>query len=243
MERERIKRKAALRRPFLFVTVLLLVSVILACNAGPVYAKSKKKKKTKYKYTVTLAHAKNDERGKGSWASVGSKPGDQTKKEVCMEPYGYYSGWTWSWVARPKSRAAAKIIASQAIKGCKNNKIGYGKGEPSLQTEAEKVNFKLDKIKKKCYTDCFQFAGVCCQAAGITASPIYLDDPADAEYEIEYDGEKIQHSYDVFDILKDKAHRKKIKPQNLKVGDILVKLGKKKRHVAVVCKVKKTRIR
>lgn len=230
------------RRPAFFAMLMLFSAVIAISTAGPVYAK---KKKVKYKYTVTLAHAKNDEKGRSSSNSVGAKPGDQTKREVSMDSLGYYGGW--SWVARPKSSKAAKIIAQQAIAGCKNNKIGYGKGEPSLATEAELVKYNLKKIDKKVNTDCFMFVHTCCAAAGIEASPIHLDDPAQAEeekaYYAEWGEEPPQHSYDVFTILKDKAHRNRIKPENLKVGDILVKMKKKSRHAAIVCKIKKKKIR
>ena len=244
MKKIRNQIAAVSARKGVFLAMIMLFSTVIAIStAGPVYAK--KKKKVKYKYTVTIAHAKNDERGKGSWDSKGSKPGDQTKKEVCMEPLGYYN--SWSYVARPKSRKAAKTIAKQAIAGCKNNKIGYGKGDPSLSTAAEAVKYNLKNIKKKVYTDCFLFVEVCCNAAGIVASPIYLDDPAQAEEEkaeyAEWGEEPPQRSYDVFDVLKDKAHRKKIKPENLKVGDILVRKTKKHRHAAIVCKIKKKKIR
>lgn len=227
------------RRPAFFAMLMLFSAVIAISTAGPAYAK--KKKKAKYRYTVTIAHAKNDEKGRSSSRSWGSKAGDQ-KREVSMDPLGYYNHW--SYVARPKSRDAAKIIAKQAIAGCKNKKIGYGKDEPSLYDEAEKVNFNLKKIKKGVYTDCFMFVHTCCAAAGIFASPINLDDPAKAEemkaLYAEWGEEPPQYSYDVFTVLKDKAHRKKIKPENLKVGDILVR--KNPKHAAIVCKVKKKKI-
>lgn len=232
-------RVQSCRTPLMLTVILLLVGVLAISASSPAYAKSKKKKKkTKYTYEVTLAHAKNDEKGRFSWASYGAKPGDQRGNEVAMDSYYSYSGWTY--VARPKSAAAAKIIAKQAIKGCKNNKIGYGKDGLQLYDEAEKVGFQLNKIKVKVHTDCYQFIHTCCAAAGITASPIYLTLEMDYEEWYEDDDGPPQFSDQVFTIYRDKAHRKQAKM--LKVGDILVRQGKKQ-HAAIVCKIKKKKVK
>ena len=174
-------RVQSCRWPVFLTVVLLLVAAIAVSASSPVYAKSKKKKKkAKVTYQVTLAHAKNDEKGRFSSASYGAKPGDQKGNEVAMDSYFSYSGWTY--VARPKNPAAAKIIAQQAINGCKNNNIGYGKDGIQLYDAAEMVNFQLNNIQVKVHTDCYQFVHTCCAAAGITASPIFLDVEGDTEY-------------------------------------------------------------
>ena len=216
-----LKTKNTMKRQFMAMMVLAAMTAVLA--AGPAWAKKKK-----VTYQVTLAHAKNDERGRASYDSYGAKPGDQKGNEVAMDSYFSYSGWTY--VARPKNAAAAKAIAKQAINGCKNNKIGYGKDGLQLYDAAEEVGFKLKNIKKKCHTDCFQFVATCCAAAGLHTDPIYAGREEDYKEEEDFD-----NPYTEFIIFRDKAHRRTA--SLLKVGDILVREGRN--HAAIVCKIKK----
>lgn len=206
------------RRKTVLAVIMLLVMGILLCSAGSVYAKSKKKKK-KVVVKVTIGHATIGEKGK----SRGTTPGDQTGKEVCLSGYTYSKGsWSgWTFVARPNDPAAAKRIATEAIKGTKNKNIGYGKDEPQLYDVAEEVGFDLSKVATPCCCDCFGFAQTCGAAAGLEVWPYDL--PYDPAFTVFYDPEYTT------------------KPDNLKVGDILVTLTNSKRHVAIVCKVKKVK--
>ena len=209
--------------PFL---VMLLTMVFILGAAGPVWAKSKKKKSVSFP-PVALAHAKNDEKGRASSASMGAKPGDQRGNEVAVDSYYSYSGWTY--VARAKDPIKAKIIANQAIAGCKNDKIGYGQDGPQLVEVAESVGYQLGSIQQACNVDCLDFVRTCCKAAGLETSPIHVGK--------EEDYDEYYNPYTEYEIFRDKAHRKS--PKLLKVGDILVREGRK--HAAILVKNKKSK--
>ena len=112
--------------------------------------------------TVKLAAAHIDERGK----ATGGKAGDQTGKEVCIRTYYVHSkGWR---VLRPKSAAAADMIAQDAQAACDNPHIGYDQDQrESLYAAAEPYGFNCAKVKTNCETDCSALVRVCCAYAGI----------------------------------------------------------------------------
>ena len=112
--------------------------------------------------TVKLAAAHIDERGK----ATGGKAGDQTGKEVCVRTYYVHSkGWR---VLRPKSAAAADMIAQDAQAACDNPHIGYDQDQrESLYAAAEPYGFNCAKVKTNCETDCSALVRVCCAYAGI----------------------------------------------------------------------------
>lgn len=113
-----------------------------------------------------IGHAVCDENGK----SQNGKAGNQTGKELRIaEWYNRDKGWTN--VFRAKSAKTAAKIAEAMKDACANKKIGYDQNQrTTLWLEAEKVAFKLKKIKTACETDCSALVAVCLKAAGIDIS-------------------------------------------------------------------------
>ena len=111
---------------------------------------------------VKLAAAHIDENGR----ATGGKAGDQTGREVCVRAYYVHSkGWR---VLRPRSAAAADMIAQDAQAACDNPHIGYDQNQrESLYTAAEPYGFNCAKVKTNCETDCSALVRVCCAYAGI----------------------------------------------------------------------------
>lgn len=113
-----------------------------------------------------IGHAVCDENGK----SQGGKAGDQSKKELRIADW-YKRDKGWTNVFRAKSAKTAQKIADAMKDACANDKIGYDQGQrTTLWLEAEKVGFKLAKIKTKCETDCSALVAVCLKSAGIDIS-------------------------------------------------------------------------
>lgn len=113
---------------------------------------------------VTIGNARISEYG-----TVSGKKGDQTGREVMLQPFN--SGGAWAAVFRPKSVEVAKKIAKAMRQACANNKIGYSQPDRlSLYNEARKHNYDLSKVGS-CNCDCSSLDGVCINAAGVKIDP------------------------------------------------------------------------
>lgn len=167
-----------------------------------------------YAANVVIGHATIGEKGK----KVGTKPGDQSGKEVCLMNYTYHKGgWSdWNYVARANEPEVAIKIAKSMEMLCKNDKIGYGQDGPQAYKEAKKVNFDLTKMNKKTNGDCFDMVAICLCAAG-TPNLLSIG-------HLEYS--------DTFKVYKGKDYR--TKPDKLQPGDILITSRSKHSHGAVV---------
>lgn len=165
--------------------------------------------------TVKLAQASIDERGK----AFGGKAGNQNGRELNI--VNWYDH-PWHTVLRAKTKSLASKIATNAILGVNNKHIGYDQRQrTTLYKEAEKVDFKLNKITVDCETDCSAFVSVVVNASGVEVSKDM------------YTGNEVNvlNATKQFQVLRDKQYV--TKSDNLEVGDILVGNG----HTAIVCNV------
>ena len=111
--------------------------------------------------SVKIGHAVHDENNKAR----GGEPGDQTGGEVLI---GTWYDKPWTHVFRAKDPEVAEKIAVACEKGCRNNNIGYDQGDRlTLNREAKKVGYDLEKINTPCEADCSSFVAVCVNAAGV----------------------------------------------------------------------------
>lgn len=112
--------------------------------------------------TVYIGNAVGDEHGKAS----GGEPGDQTGKELRIQPwYLNKKGWR---VFRPKSYEVAQKLADDMRAACNNPAIGYDqKQRNTLYTVADQVGFDCAKVDKPCESDCSSLVRVCLAYAGI----------------------------------------------------------------------------
>ena len=151
--------------------------------------------------------ASQDERG----CATGGIMGDQNNREVKVSSW-YYFGQTQ--ILRCKDRAKALIIAHSAETLANNNCIGYDQSQrTSLFDALAKIDFKYDKLKTKCETDCSALAAACCNCAGIGVSKnSYSGNIAD-----------ICKATGAFEILTDSKYTKS--PDYLITGDIVVAPG------------------
>lgn len=109
---------------------------------------------------VTIGNARISEYG-----TVSGKKGDQTGKEVMLQPFN--TGGTWEKVYRPKNTSVASKIARAMKQACVNNNVGYSQPDRlSLDTEAKKHKYDLSKVGK-CNCDCSSLDAVCINAAGV----------------------------------------------------------------------------
>lgn len=111
---------------------------------------------------VIVGSARIDENGN----ICNGKAGDQTGREVCLEPfYVHIQGWV---ILRPRSEAVAIKIANTMKSACANNNIGYDQYQRNTLYEAGKhVNFDASKVKTPCETDCSALVRFCLASAGI----------------------------------------------------------------------------
>lgn len=112
--------------------------------------------------TVYIGNAVGDEHVKAS----GGEPGDQTGKELRIQPwYLNKKGWR---VFRPKSYEVAQKLADDMRAACDNPAIGYDqKQRNTLYTVADQVGFDCSKVDKPCECDCSSLVRVCLAYAGI----------------------------------------------------------------------------
>lgn len=139
----------------------------------------------------------------------GGKPGDQTKKEVCTEPW-YLHGKGW-YIIRAKSQIVRNKIAQDMRYACANDMVGYSFWDHcyTLYNEAQKYKFDCSKITIPCETNCAKLVRVCVLYAGVKVADFYTGNEID-----------VLKSTGQFDIIKDDKYCKS--PDYLLEGDILV---------------------
>ena len=160
---------------------------------------------------IILGSARGDELGK----ATGGQAGDQTGKEVSTQAwYKHAKGWR---VLRAKDPAKAVLIGKAMQAACDNELIGYDQYQRNtLYTAASNVGYDPGQVAAPCETDCSALVRVCCAYAGIPVSDFTTANQASKLL-----------ATGAFDKLEDAD-----KPDNLRVGDILV--TKTKGHTAVV---------
>ena len=112
--------------------------------------------------TVYIGNAVGDEHGKAS----GGEPGDQTGKELKIQPwYKNKKGWR---VFRPKSPEVAAMLVYDMTVACESPFIGYDqKQRNTLYQAAKSVGFDCAKVTDYCECDCSSLVRVCVLYAGI----------------------------------------------------------------------------
>lgn len=115
--------------------------------------------------TVYIGNAVGDEHGK----AYGGEPGDQTGKELRIQPwYKNKKGWR---VFRPKSYEVAQRLAEDMRAACNNPNIGYDqKQRNTLYNVAKRFGFDCKEVDEPCECDCSSLVRVCLAYAGIMLS-------------------------------------------------------------------------
>lgn len=164
--------------------------------------------------TVYIGNAVGNEKGTAN----GGEPGDQTSREVRVQPwYLNKKGWR---VFRPKSSEVAQKLVYDMKAACENDNIGYSQAKRNtLYTASKPYGFDCAKVEEKVECDCSSLVRVCLAFAGIevkdfntSTEPKRLLDTGEFE---EMVGEEYTDS-----------------PNKLKLGDILV--TRTKGHTAIV---------
>lgn len=97
--------------------------------------------------------------------AVGGKAGDQTGKEVAIEPYyNHRLGW---YMLRAKDSDKARKIGLAMTEACLNDNIGYDQSGRYDVIERLKIYGRLAKINKPTEADCSSLVRACCIQAGI----------------------------------------------------------------------------
>ena len=108
-----------------------------------------------------VGSARIDENGN----AVHGRAGDQTGKEVAIEPYyNHRLGW---YMLRPKDSDKARKIGLAMTEACLNDNIGYDQSGRYDVIECLKIYGRLAKINKPTETDCSSLVRACCIQAGI----------------------------------------------------------------------------
>lgn len=112
--------------------------------------------------TVYVGNAVCDENGHAR----GGKPGDQTGRELRIQPW-YLNAKGWK-VFRAKDPAVAKKIADDMRWACDNMAIGYNQStRNTLYNAAKPFDFDCAKVTELCECDCSSLVRVCVLYAGI----------------------------------------------------------------------------
>ena len=108
-----------------------------------------------------VGSARIDENGN----AVHGRAGDQTGKEVAIEPYyNHRLGW---YMLRAKDSDKAKKIGLAMTEACLNDNIGYDQSGRYGAIECLKIYGRLAKINKATEADCSSLVRACCIQAGI----------------------------------------------------------------------------
>ena len=111
---------------------------------------------------VYVGNAVCDENGHAR----GGKPGDQTGRELRIQPW-YLNAKGWR-VFRAKDPAVAKKIADDMRWACDNMAIGYNQStRNTLYNAAKPFDFDCAKVTELCECDCSSLVRVCVLYAGI----------------------------------------------------------------------------
>lgn len=156
--------------------------------------------------SIMVGSARIDENGKIS----GGKAGDQTGKEVCIQPY-YMSSKGW-YMYRPINPAEANAIAKAMRDACANDNIGYDQGQRATVIEQLKKYGSMKAIATKTEGDCSSLVRGCCIEAGFdpgnfnTASePGALEKTGRFEKKVSVTGSTVLHDGDIL-VTKTKGH-------------------------------------
>lgn len=164
--------------------------------------------------TVYIGNAVGNEKGTAN----GGEPGDQTGKEVRIQPwYLNKKGWR---VFRPKSAEIAQRLVYDMKAACENDNIGYSQAKRNtLYTASKPYGFDCAKVEEKVECDCSSLVRVCVLYSGIKVNDFNTaSEPTRLLATGEFDemvGEEYTDSY-----------------KKLKAGDILC--TKVKGHTAIV---------
>lgn len=110
---------------------------------------------------IIVGSARIDERGN----AANGQAGDQTKKEVCTEPYYVHAlGW---YCMRPKDPVKAQLIADQMKAACDNDNIGYDQNQRLGIISAISTYKQMAAIPIKTECDCSSLVRACVMAAGM----------------------------------------------------------------------------
>ena len=111
---------------------------------------------------IKVGSARIDENGNATHG----RPGDQTGKEVAIEPYySHRQGW---YMLRAKDVQVAKKLAQAMREGCANDNIGYSQSDRYGVINYLKTYGSIAKISVKTNADCSSLVRACCVQAGIT---------------------------------------------------------------------------
>ena len=108
-----------------------------------------------------VGSARIDENGN----AVHGRAGDQTGKEVAIEPY-YNHRLCW-YMLRAKDSDKARKIGLAMAEACLNDNIGYDQSGRYGVIECLKVYGRIAKINKPTEADCSSLVRACCIQAGI----------------------------------------------------------------------------
>ena len=109
-----------------------------------------------------VGSARIDENGN----AVHGRAGDQTGKEVAIEPYyNHRLGW---YMLRAKDSDKARKIGLAMTEACLNDNIGYDQSGRYDVIECLKIYGRLAKINKPTEADCSSLVRACCIQAGIS---------------------------------------------------------------------------
>lgn len=110
---------------------------------------------------IKVGSARIDEHGNIS----GGRAGDQTKREVTIEPY--YSHPTGWYMLRAKDSDKARKIGLAMVEACLNNNIGYDQSGRHGVINCLKKYDRIAKINEATEADCSSLVRACCIQAGI----------------------------------------------------------------------------
>lgn len=114
-------------------------------------------------YMVTLAHARQDENGKG----VNGKAGDNNGLEVRFDDW-YNRADGWDYVFRLKDKSLRPKMVKFMEKAIRNNNIGYDMNQRYTLWNILSVNgWDIDKVTTPCETDCSQLVSCALNSLGI----------------------------------------------------------------------------
>ena len=112
--------------------------------------------------TVYIGNAVGDENNKAR----GGEPGDQTGKELRIQPwYLNKKGWR---VFRPKSSEVAQKLVYDMKSACENDNIGYSQAKRNtLYNVSKPFGFDCAEVAVPCECDCSSLVRVCVLYSGI----------------------------------------------------------------------------
>lgn len=109
---------------------------------------------------VIFGSARIDENGN----LAGGKAGDQTGKEISIQPYYMHKkGWV---VLRAKDKGVANVLCKAMQEACANDFIGYDQNQRTTVITELKKKGSFARIDTFCEADCSSLVRGCCIQAG-----------------------------------------------------------------------------